>query len=139
MTTFRVGMKVVCVDAAEHLERVPPLGFKWAGDMDGLTEGQVYTIRSIYSHPVTGKIGIELNEIVRAHIAAAADHMTGFAAWRFRPVAYPKQSAEQDVAIFLHIANHIDPIIRADEYRQEMEESEARLERLWTAMRSFEL
>lgn len=131
---FRVGMKVVCIDDSDHLERTPPLGFKWAGDLDGLTEGKVYTIRSIYSHPVTGDLGVEINEIVRAYVATAAYHVSGFAAWRFRPLVTRSQA--QDIAMIRELVERIDPILACElTYADEIEARMERIDRLWEAMR----
>lgn len=50
----------------------------------------------------------------------------------FRPLVGSSQS--EDVATFQKIADHIDPITRADEFEREMVEGEARLAALMDAL-----
>lgn len=71
-------------------------------------------------------------------VAAVLDHSIGiiirfnghpingwYTAKAFRPVV--DRSEEQDLAIFRTIADHIDPIVRAEEYERSLDEIEAAL------------
>lgn len=95
---FRVGQKVVCVD-----DRRRRLGYR----MDGLISGDVYVIRwaGDVGHPIFGNyLGVRIAGIDRGSDRYCDD--LPYAADRFRPLAYPKQSEETDVAMFKrHLAN----------------------------------
>jgi hypothetical protein len=95
---FRVGQKVVCVNA----EPDTPAGYEWLynGDMDGLTKGDVYTIRRITKtrRPGYGAFdGIRLCEIVRK-----GNDPAYFAA-RFRPAV--ERKTDTGFAILTEILN----------------------------------
>lgn len=96
--SFRVGQRVVCVnadlDASNGL--VAGIPATWSDNLDGLREREVYTVRFVgmqYGHPM-----VWLREIKRGPSLDGSE--AGFAALRFRPVAYPKQSAEHDISLF---------------------------------------
>lgn len=84
--TFRVGMKVACIDDEPHSLYTP-----WAhhSDMDGLKKGTVYTVRSVGLY--NGVPCIWLHEIVRG-IARGWEELgeAGFSPKRFRPVVERK-------------------------------------------------
>lgn len=90
MTVFRVGMPVICVNAA--------------GSGGLLIERQEYVIeRSPASYeefpgPFLGLVGVP-NSIT-------GTNGSGWFVSRFRPVAYPRQSAEHDAALFRPILEH---------------------------------
>lgn len=94
----RVGAKVVCVDAS------PRVGAR-ARDLDGLTRGVVYTIRSVFEED--GELCLRLAEIVRPirieDILENYGTENGFAATRFRPLV--TRSQEQDIAE--HFSHHL--------------------------------
>lgn len=84
---FRVGQKVVCVDAS------PSAVFRrWCGDVP--VKGQVYTVRGIRvsTHPMwTGALLLLLAEI--KNVTTDGD---GYRAFRFRPVVERKT----DISVF---------------------------------------
>lgn len=105
---FYVGMKVVCVDASD-LDHVylHPLGLLGSGGLDGLAEGQIYTVRAV----TTGHGGVLclcLHEIRRD-----IDHVLGkeaaYAARRFRPVV----DRPTDISIFTRMLNPSDEQVGA--------------------------
>lgn len=96
--TFRVGQKVVCVDAT------PSLG--WGG-ANRPVKGRVYTVRAVRPNSDDdGKtLAILLREVVNPVSHRHGDEY-GFRAHRFRPVV----SRKTDISIFKEILNtdHLD-------------------------------
>jgi hypothetical protein len=97
---FHVGQKVVCVDDRLVKDYARSAVYKeFAGGLDGLKSGLVYTVRaSGFYTPVPGVPVVWLSEIVRP-IRSQADEIYGeapFAAARFRPVVERKT----DISIF---------------------------------------
>ena len=87
---FVVGQKVVCIDAS--LDSKPwDTGFE-QGDLDGLKEGAIYTIKEIEFCQWVSLNFLVVEEIVRKEITVF--HYRGFAAPRFRPLH------ETDISIF---------------------------------------
>jgi hypothetical protein len=74
--TFRVGQKVVCVDANPH-----SLGYRGPGwhPQEAPIEGAVYTIRSIGISPDCPLLAVQLVELRRPY-------KWGYGVTRFRPV-----------------------------------------------------
>lgn len=96
---FHVGQKVVCVDDAKHPEFHLP-GWMYYGDLDGLTKGRIYTVRSVYNDPYSHRLCISLEEINRkAMFSNDPDyhHSDGFWSGRFRPVV--EKSTDTGMAI----------------------------------------
>lgn len=83
---FRVGQKVVCVDANGHL-------------MDGLKRGGVYTVAWIgeFKHPIRGHRGlcVHLVEILRTR-CPVYDIDVPYRTSRFRPL----QKRTTDISVF---------------------------------------
>lgn len=108
MSAFRVGQKVVCIDDGPTRFAVPAGFIGWRPDLDGLTKGTVYTVRNICRHPFHNYLGIRLCEIFRpCDPILGGPFEPGFYVGRFRPVAYPKQSLEHDVAQFHQISRQL--------------------------------
>lgn len=86
--------------------------------------GDVLVIRDLFIDPLTpdGRLvpGVFMN--FEGRNPDAVYNIAGF-----RPIV-EKDEAE-DVAAFLYVANHIDPIVRADEYERSFAEVEAALSR----------
>ena len=76
--TFRVGMKVVCVDDSPS----------WKGAETNLREGKIYTITGFGCVDVDGELGIEVAEVA---LHRDEHHYPHFRASRFRPAVEPKQ------------------------------------------------
>lgn len=93
----KVGDKVVCVDAAE---RNPVVHFNLLPGMDGLREGAIYTVRSMYFDPLWRKVLLRVEEIERlpfGYVAFTGEEFeTGFDPMRFRLIA----SKATDITIF---------------------------------------
>lgn len=87
MTNFRIGQRVVCVDA------VPLIHPTNGEDSWGIVKGEVYTIRSTGFHHVYQEATVWLNEVVRDVAPAWPDY--SFAARRFRPIA--EKPASMDI------------------------------------------
>lgn len=87
--TFRIGQKVVCVNVSMAIGR--PRGFPphkpIIPGLDGLTLGEVYTIRVIV--PCDDEPEIYLEEIARSYCPYRRRE-AGFAHKRFRPVVDTK-------------------------------------------------
>lgn len=84
--TFKIGMKVVCVDGRRHrssecVGAIPP------------SLGHVYTIREIRTNPRTGIPGFLLVEIRNNLVSSVIDGVGEpyFSSTRFRPAVSPKQ------------------------------------------------
>lgn len=90
--TFHVGQKVVCVD-----DTMPPEG-NGIGTLNGLKKGSVYTVRRVGVDALYQAPGVWLEEIIRPDWLHYGE--TAYNIIRFRPVAYPRQSAEHDIALF---------------------------------------
>ena len=94
MCNFRVGQKVVCVDAL-----VWTLGNCASETPSGLREGEVYTIRAIRFDPNSNYRGINGGFLLDLEEAAPSKSWTrsiGFASARFRPVVERKT----DISVF---------------------------------------
>jgi hypothetical protein len=84
---FHAGQLVICVDDAIH-PGWAPRGYRYVGNLDGLTKGLIYTIRDPHVAKTPGEggsHGVRLHEIVRS------GHTTGFVdepfdASRFRAI-----------------------------------------------------
>jgi hypothetical protein len=91
---FHVGQKVVCVDADPCT--YTPAG---VGDLDGLTRGEIYTIRRIGESPFwSGTPNVWLVEISRPLFFGGEP---GYHTGRFRPVVERKT----DISIFQAMLN----------------------------------
>jgi hypothetical protein len=86
--TFRIGQKVVCVDANLSGRYLPP-GYSIAenASMGGLVLGSVYTIRCIGL--VLGVVACRVDEIIRRFEPVYKDE-AWFACARFRPIVERK-------------------------------------------------
>lgn len=91
------GRKVVCVDASEHYAGNP----EFRDGLDGLTKGQIYTIRGVYFRETTGRYCIRVSEIFGRYDARGED--VGFAIVRFRPVI----TLEDDMLTFRSLLNTV--------------------------------
>lgn len=102
--TFYVGQKVVCLDAEPHLRYMPP-GFNGIGDLDGLTEGAVYTVRRVgRRHPADPMPNSLWLEELRRPLRVETCIMLGEAGFdprRFRPVVERKT----DISVFQAMLN----------------------------------
>ncbi len=88
---WQVGDRVACID--DYGDRFLTPGLTYNGGLDGLTEGRIYTIRTIGLSPFDGNLCIWLDEIVRPlHSGIEA----GFDVRRFRKV-HPRKTS---IAIF---------------------------------------
>lgn len=129
---FRVGERVVCINAQHTLYPCPRTGATWEGGLDGLKEKTVYTIRGLDYDPELSIPVVRLVEIIRP-MDLYLKTEAAYDAARFRPLVTCSQA--QDTEAFLSIANNVDPLLRAMEY----EDAENRLEALWAAMGRFGL
>ncbi len=88
--TFRVGQRVVCVDAEAHGRYTP-----WAhsGELDGLRRGAIYTIRKI---GIYNESPIVLLEEISRPTRGGWEHYgeIGYHPARFRPIVERKTSIE---------------------------------------------
>ena len=82
MIDWPIGSQIVCIDAEPHTRYSAPGS---SGTLDGLTEGQVYTVKSIYVNKPTGRVCVELCEIERKTFPWQKNSI-GFCCARFRPV-----------------------------------------------------
>lgn len=83
-----VGMKVVCVDGSAH---------SYIRDAISPRKGGVYTIRNLEANPRTGRLNVQLCEIVNPEVEARDGcGEPYFGASRFRPV----QTRKTDISIF---------------------------------------
>ena len=91
---FRVGQRVVCVDAkpvyrrGDIVRRLDGIVVAITKGLDGLAKGKIYTIRTIESCHYTGETAIHLEEIVRPLNDLGEE--VPFLARRFRPVVERK-------------------------------------------------
>lgn len=83
---FRVGQKVVCVDAESPGRGRPMEGQKKWASSEKIVTGSIYTVRRIYTDDY-GVPALWLNEIRRARISVSFHGPNaGYGQWRFRPV-----------------------------------------------------
>jgi hypothetical protein len=94
--TFKVGDRVVCVDDTLYDVHVP--GVLFSGDLNGLTKGTVYTIRSVYFDPAFRLPTIRVSEIERLPLSCFEGFIyeSGYNPERFRPVV----SRPTSIAVF---------------------------------------
>lgn len=97
---FYVGQKVVCInDTVELALGLARSTVTFVGGLDGLTKGQVYTIKEIiddktFSYKEKVLI-LVLDEIIRpVDTVKPANYSPGFISYRFRPLK------ETDISIF---------------------------------------
>lgn len=103
---FEIGMKVVCVDAVPRAI-YHPHGLAGNGDMNGLAEGAIYTIRAV---PFAKRaVKLYLAEITRPP-CQFLDAEAPFDARRFRPVVEPKTSIAIFEAMLLEAILHRAPV-----------------------------
>lgn len=96
--TFRVGMKVVCVDDVTHTKYIPA-GFGCSDlSLHGLTCGRVYTVRSL--GVFHGVPTCRVEEITRP-IESLFGEEAWFASARFRPTVERKT----DISCFTKLLN----------------------------------
>lgn len=98
------GNKVVCIDA-ENLGQHDVPGFNYFYSLDGLTEGEVYTVRSAGRDEDDGCLVVKLAEIVRRPDG-------GYAVARFRPLV--SQDDNIELAIYLGRNRHAKRPQKAD-------------------------
>lgn len=103
---FYVGQKVVCVDGVAHHKYITGLYPKVRGDLDGLTEGSVYTVRAVGRWHPKGGPSVWLQEITRPIKTSAAMSFgePGYAVQRFRAVVERKT----DISVFKAMLNSSD-------------------------------
>jgi hypothetical protein len=82
--TFRVGQKVVCVDATSG-------PFTWLPG-EAPTEGAIYTVARLSISPLDGVALMELCEITRHKNTEKNWGHKGYGQYRFRPVVENKSS-----------------------------------------------
>jgi hypothetical protein len=115
--TFRVGQRVVCVDAKAAPRSKLRTGQKWSDVYP--TEGEVYTISWIgpYTWP-RGEVGVgvHLVEFNRAHDVNGIQHP--FRSTRFRPLI----SQADDIAMFTALVETMKPTERLDVLREMIDE-----------------
>jgi hypothetical protein len=99
MSTFRVGQKVVCINAR------PNGGWDPVFDHVFLARGAVYTISS-----VTSEFDVPAVQVAEINTEIGR-HSGWFRAARFRPLV--TQSPEHDVAAFRKIAGHV-PVLDSE-------------------------
>lgn len=92
------GRKVVCVDDEERDVYVP--GVDWVGTLDGLTKGQIYTLRCAEYDPITNEPVVHLVEITRDMDDAGE---SGYLVRRFRPIV----TLEEDMLTFRSLVNTV--------------------------------
>ncbi len=88
---FRVGQKVVCVDADPHSRG-------WLGpwlEGEAPVEGNVYTVKAIAISADTDDLAIQINEISRVK-------RWGYGAFRFRPAVDRKTDISNLKALLVH-------------------------------------
>lgn len=121
----RVGAKCRCVRIGEvHPGTAIP------------KKGSVYTIRRVGIAADANVIIANFVELPCVNAESGREiglELVGY----FIPLA--SRTLIEDVAVFQSIANHIDPIVRADEMEREFIEGEARLAALWDAMSKLDL
>lgn len=94
---FFIGQKVVCIDAGIHNNYRPAHWPPADGQgLDGLTEGEVYTIRGIGE--IFGAVYVQLVELSRYRDYAPNEEI-GFAYQRFAPTT--------DITIFNEILANV--------------------------------
>ncbi|MXN46082.1 hypothetical protein GR138_12865 [Shinella kummerowiae] len=110
--SFRVGQKVVCVDAAFWDEQLPQ-GTQLVGDLDGLQLGAVYTVREIMISPTWLIPLVLLEEIERPHSFIGGRYFeSGFDPKRFRPVV--ERGIEKGMSILRELLNKQNQPVRED-------------------------
>lgn len=100
--TFYVGQRVVCVDTSKPDIGKVFHGFRVSGDLDGLQDGKIYTIRGFHPVWTTGEPGVYLEEIKR-RISSDDGKEVSFKASRFRPLI--ERSTETGMAILRKVAD----------------------------------
>jgi hypothetical protein len=101
---FVIGQKVVCINDDIKAGRIP--GKKYADStLDGLTKGEIYTVRNIYTCE-TSKSGIciELEEIVRPMNIPGVNCKPGYDHIRFAPL----KEKTSDISVFTEILNKVN-------------------------------
>ena len=95
---FRIGQKVVCVNAANRHAGKIIRGYRVTADLNGLTEGAVYTVRGFGTAWTDGSSTILLGELHRPPFLGVEQ---GYVVSRFRPVV--EKSTDAGMAILKEI------------------------------------
>jgi hypothetical protein len=110
--TFRVGQRVVCVDADKFSNIAGVFASGNRPDLDAdwlLQEGEIYTVESIVVHPLIDTAVMRLVEIPeRVSVSMYGD--LGYAVSRFRPLI----SQADDIAMFRKMVEGMKPTERLD-------------------------
>lgn len=101
----RVGAKCICIDDGVHEEWLSP-HIKYRDGLDGLTKGEIYTVRDTFFDEIEQSWRVRLVEIVRGTFMGIED---GYVSFRFRPLV----SLEDDIAT--HFEHHLHNDHRAPE------------------------
>ena len=100
--SFYVGQKIVCVDAKiDRPEGMIIRGYATINNLDGLTEGQVYTIRSIRRCWESEIPGFFLEEIIRPLDFDGEE--APYRSTRFRPLV----ERQTDITVFQQILHRV--------------------------------
>jgi hypothetical protein len=75
LCNFVVGQQVVCINADPNV----PENFGCIGNLDGLREGNIYTISDLFIHPNKSIVCVSVKEI-----PGRTKCPDGFFYWRFR-------------------------------------------------------
>lgn len=108
---FVIGQKVVCIDDDIGRYRVPGVKYPPDASLDGLTKGQVYTVKNLVISPRTGWINVILEEIIRTHYSEIfkmnveyPDDKQGFHYKRFAPL----KERKTNISTFTEILNKVN-------------------------------
>lgn len=97
---WKVGDKVVCIDANLYDDGYDPKTMYLYGDLDGLEKDKIYTIREFYIDSYDLEICICLDEIHR-ELDEVLWRESGYLVRRFRKV----QKRKTDISIFTEMLN----------------------------------
>jgi hypothetical protein len=102
---FVVGQKIVCVDDVIDDRFKTRKDIKYGNSLNGLTKGQIYTVRGVEVDPVHGFPTVFLKEIQRKITRnKVRNSEVGFHFSRFKPLKEKKT----DISIFNEILNKVN-------------------------------
>lgn len=103
---FHVGQGVWCIYDSPNLPTNNPAQWKYLGDLDGLSRGEIYTISNLYLS-VEGHPCCELIEIKRTKVAGTDFDEPGYSLARFEPVR------EQNIELFRQMCRDAETKVSA--------------------------
>lgn len=104
MNNYYIGQKVVCID--DTLDLIDPkfVGYVLYGDLNGLTKGNIYTIRDIFNDPDFPEDLVCYLEEIKRDVDERLNIEMFYCITRFKPL----EEKKTDISVFIKILDNIN-------------------------------